>query len=131
MSLESGQYYVYTADGDFPVGRRSVEDKSLNPKGIFKLPEGTAAPVVSNVSCTPCLVSPLTSALGHPFSFASEQWDVEKLDNGNYNLKNRGAIVGGIVGLLFAFLLPNQASLATTEWTLERDVRNASEHAYM
>ena len=47
MSLESGKYYITSADGGFPIGRRLAEDLSLNPKGIFKLPLGTKS-VVSN-----------------------------------------------------------------------------------
>ena len=49
MSLESGQYYIYSADGGFPVGRRLAEDLSLRPKGIYKLPEGQES-TVSNPS---------------------------------------------------------------------------------
>ena len=52
MSLESGQYYIFTSDGDFPVGRRLAEDRSLRPKGIYKLPKGQES-VVSNLSPTP------------------------------------------------------------------------------
>ena len=48
MSLESGKYHITSADGGFPVGRRLLEDRSLNPKGIFKLPLGTES-VVSTV----------------------------------------------------------------------------------
>ena len=48
MSLESGKYYITSADGGFPIGRRLAEDRSLNPKGIFKLPLGTES-VVSTV----------------------------------------------------------------------------------
>ncbi|KAM5542222.1 hypothetical protein V8D89_004095 [Ganoderma adspersum] len=98
MSLESGKYYITSADGGFPIGRRLVEDRSLNPKGIFKLPLGTES-----------------------------IWDVEKLANGNYSLKNRGAIVGGANGHLFAFLIEDQAATATTEWIFRADERRARE----
>ncbi len=60
MSLENGQYYIYTAAGGFPIGRKLAEDRSLRPKGIFKLPEGQES-VVSNLSCTACTVPLLTS----------------------------------------------------------------------
>ena len=55
------------------------------------------------------------------------QWDVEKLANGYYCLKNGGAIVGGANGRLFAFLIPDQATTATTEWIFRADERRASE----
>ena len=54
------------------------------------------------------------------------QWDVEKLANGYYCLKNGGAIVGGANGRLFAFLIPDEALTATTEWTFQRDVLNTN-----
>ena len=52
MSLERGNYYITSVDGGFPIGRKTAEDKSLGPKGIYKLPQGTES-VVSNVSHTP------------------------------------------------------------------------------
>ena len=55
------------------------------------------------------------------------QWHVEKLSNGHYSLKNRGAIVGGTNGHLFAFLIEDQAVTATTEWIFQADERRASE----
>ena len=55
------------------------------------------------------------------------QWEVEKLANGHYRLKNRGAIVGGANGHLFAFLVPDQAVTATTEWIFQADERRAQE----
>ncbi|PIL29908.1 hypothetical protein GSI_07818 [Ganoderma sinense ZZ0214-1] len=100
MSLETGQYYIISAEGGFPIGRNSREDRSLNPKGIFRLPEGTES-----------------------------VWDVEKLPNGNYTLKNRGAIVGGTAGAgVFAYLIPDQATgPVTTEWKFIFDERRANE----
>ena len=60
------------------------------------------------------------------------QWEVEKLANGHYHLKNRGAIVGGANGHLFAFLVSDQATTATVEWIRQADVRRATEgDAYM
>ena len=54
MSLESGEYYITSADGGFPIGRRFAEDKSSKPKGIFKLPPGTK----SVVSTAPRMTRP-------------------------------------------------------------------------
>ena len=59
MSLESGKYYITSADGGFPIGRRLAEDRSLNPKGIFKLPLGTK----SVVSTTPRMTTPSSKLL--------------------------------------------------------------------
>ena len=48
MPLESGQYYITSADGGSPIGRKPMEDPNRVPKGIYKLPEGTQS-VVSTV----------------------------------------------------------------------------------
>ena len=53
------------------------------------------------------------------------QWHVEKLDNGNYHLKNRGAIVGSADGLLYAFLIEDQAT--STEWSFTFDLARAED----
>ena len=52
MSLERGNYYITSVDGGFPIGRKTAEDKSLGPKGIYKLPQGTES-VVSTVVLAP------------------------------------------------------------------------------
>ncbi|PIL29901.1 hypothetical protein GSI_07811 [Ganoderma sinense ZZ0214-1] len=101
MSLETGQYYITSADsGGFPIGRSSREDRSTKPKGIFRLPKGTES-----------------------------VWDVEKLANGNYTLKNGGAIVGGTAGDgVFAYVIPDQTTgTVTTEWKFIFDDRRANE----
>ncbi|PIL29909.1 hypothetical protein GSI_07819 [Ganoderma sinense ZZ0214-1] len=99
MSLESGRYYITSADGGFPVGRRLAEDRSLRPKGIYKLPMGTES-----------------------------VWEVEKLANGSYRMKNRGATVGrGHAGFLVAFLVDEEAENAPTEWNLRFDVARAKD----
>ena len=120
MPLESGQYYITSADGGSPIGRKPMEDPNRVPKGIYKLPEGTQS-VVSTISRTPrmaraspkllTLVATVLRSL--PVCFVT-QWDVEKLDNGHYKLKNGGDIVGGIAMHLFAFPVPDPT--ATTEW---------------
>ena len=46
--LESGQYYITSADGGSPIGRKPEEDSNNVPKGIYKLAEGTES-VVSTV----------------------------------------------------------------------------------
>ncbi|KAM5542125.1 hypothetical protein V8D89_004208 [Ganoderma adspersum] len=102
MSLEGGNYYITSVDGGFPIGRKTAEDRSLRPKGIYKLPQGTES-----------------------------MWTVERLDNGNYKLQNRGAIVGGALGHLFAFLIPEEAAAATTEWTFKRDELNKDPNAFI
>ncbi|KAM5542126.1 hypothetical protein V8D89_004209 [Ganoderma adspersum] len=99
------KYYITSAAGGFPIGRKPDEDKSLNPKGIYKLPLGSES-----------------------------VWDVEKLADGNYRLSNGGPndIVGGIDRKLLAFLIPEQAKPATTEWTLRLDETRVQDgDAYM
>ncbi|KAM5542212.1 hypothetical protein V8D89_004085 [Ganoderma adspersum] len=105
MSLDSGKYYITSADGGFPIGRKSREDRSLKPKRIYKLPMGSES-----------------------------VWYVEKLADGNYRLQNRGPndIVGGIDGQVLAFLIPEQAKPATTEWTFRlAETRVQDRDAYM
>ena len=59
------------------------------------------------------------------------QWTVETLENGNYKLQNRGALVGGAFGHLFAFPAPELAGGATTQWTFKRDELNKDPNAFM
>ena len=40
MSLESGTYHIFSKIDNAPVGRNIIEDKSLLPKAVYKLPEG-------------------------------------------------------------------------------------------
>nr|VWO99539.1 Regulator Ustilago maydis 1 protein [Ganoderma boninense] len=128
MSLTSGQYYITTADGGFPIGRRLAEDRSLLPKGIFKLPLGTeSVPPIADVSPPFFPLPPFT--FHTPVFCVVRQWDVEKLDNGNYKLRNRGAIVGGTVGHLFAFLMEDGAATVTTEWTIRSDTARTQDGA--
>ncbi|KAI1785581.1 hypothetical protein LXA43DRAFT_124293 [Ganoderma leucocontextum] len=103
MALESGMYHIFSKLGDGPVGRRNVEDLSLNPKGVYKLPQGAEDAV----------------------------WVVEKLSTGNYTLKIWGAIVGALDTRVLAFLNEDQALLARTEWTLQCDESDAEGNAYV
>lgn len=59
------------------------------------------------------------------------QWQVEKLENGNYNLKAIRALVGTIQGQLFALLTEEQIVSYATEWTLQRDERDTEGNAYV
>ena len=103
---------------------------SLHPKGIFKLPLGSQSVVsivplmarpspkilVANVLCSPSVV----------------QWDVEKLANGNYRVKNGGDIVGGIDRKLFAILIPEHVTPEATEWNFRLDETRVKDgDAYM
>ncbi|KAI1785404.1 serine protease inhibitor [Ganoderma leucocontextum] len=103
MALESGRYYIFSKVDDTPVGRNYIEDKSLLPKGIYKLPQGIPPP----------------------------EWDVEKLPNGNYKFQNRGALVGALDRNLFAFLIDAEGLFPTTEWTVQRDERDAGRDSYV
>ncbi|KAI1784717.1 hypothetical protein LXA43DRAFT_1101107 [Ganoderma leucocontextum] len=105
MTLESGKYTILSKVDGAPVGRRLAEDRSLLPKGIYKLPKDLEVDVVI--------------------------WDVEKLENGNYKFKAIGDVVGAIDGRLFAILLEDQVVDAATEWTLQQDERDAAGNAYV
>ena len=60
------------------------------------------------------------------------QWEVEKLENGNYKFKASRNIVGDIDGHLFALLFDDHiASATTTEWTLTQDERDTAGNAYV
>ena len=60
------------------------------------------------------------------------QWEVEKLENGNYKFKaNHCIAVGAINGLLFAILFEHQLAGAAIEWTLKRDERDTEGNAYV
>ena len=59
------------------------------------------------------------------------QWDVLQLPNGNYRLQNRGAAVGAVDGLLFAFLIEGEALGETLEWSIKRDERDEDGISYM
>lgn len=59
------------------------------------------------------------------------QWQVEKLENGNYNFKAIRALVGTIQGQLFALLTEEQIVSYATEWTLQRDERDTEGNAYV
>ena len=60
------------------------------------------------------------------------QWDVEKLANGNYIVKNGGDIVGGIDRKLFAILIPEHVTPEATEWTFRLDETRVKDgDAYM
>ncbi len=61
------------------------------------------------------------------------QWEVEKLENGNYKVKANNNIVGAIDGLLFA-IIDFEAQIEnadTTEWTLKQDERDTEGDAYV
>ncbi|PIL29926.1 hypothetical protein GSI_07836 [Ganoderma sinense ZZ0214-1] len=106
MALESGKYTIISKLNDGSVGRRVAEDRSGNPKGIFKLAKDMGPYVTI--------------------------WEVEKLENGNYKFKANGSVVGAINGLLWAIILENQIENATTvEWTLKRDERDTDGNAYV
>ncbi|KAI1784708.1 hypothetical protein LXA43DRAFT_194181 [Ganoderma leucocontextum] len=105
MALESGKYTILSKVDGAPVGRRLAEDRSLLPKGIYKLPKDLEADIVI--------------------------WDVEKLENGNYKFKAIGDVVGAIDGRLFAILLEDQVVDAATEWTLQRDERDTQGNAFV
>ncbi|PIL29940.1 hypothetical protein GSI_07851 [Ganoderma sinense ZZ0214-1] len=98
MALESGRYYIFSKLDDAAVGRNSVEDRTLLPKAVYKLPKGVDAPV----------------------------WDVEKLPNGKYKLQTRGAAVGAVDGLLVAFLMKTETTLEWTIQRDERDTEGNS-----
>ena len=134
MSLESGKYYITSADGGFPIGRRSTEDRTLQPKGIFKLSLG-AKSVVSIVPLSlPRLFTSQIARYSHPLLHTTPfvQWDVEKLPNGNYRVKNGGDIVGGVDRKLFAILKPEDVTAEATEWTFRLDETRVKDgDAYM
>ena len=58
---------------------------------------------------------------------------MEKLENGNYQFKANGSIVGALDGLLFAIVIEEEIpSLgATIEWTLKQDERDTDGNAYV
>ncbi|KAM5542253.1 hypothetical protein V8D89_004126 [Ganoderma adspersum] len=105
MALESGRYYIFSKidDAAAPVGRNFIEDKSLLPKAVYKLPKGVEPPV----------------------------WDVERLPNGHYKLQSRGAAVGAVDRLLFAFLIEAETLVATLEWSIQRDERDGDGNCYI
>ena len=74
MSLESGSYRIYTADGGFPIGRRRHEDNSNRHKGIYACQTYEEA-MVNNLFSMPCRVSPLTSSLT-PLLLLLRSWQV-------------------------------------------------------
>ena len=103
---------------------------SLHPKGIFKLPLGSQ----SVVSIVPLMARPSPKILVANIlrSPSVVQWDVEKLANGNYIVKNGGDIVGGIDRKLFAILIPEHVTPEATEWTFRLDeTRMKDGDAYM
>ena len=53
MSLESGTYHIFSKIDNAPVGRNVIEDKSLLPKAVYKLPEGIQPPQVRTVCPLP------------------------------------------------------------------------------
>ncbi|PIL29899.1 hypothetical protein GSI_07809 [Ganoderma sinense ZZ0214-1] len=103
MSLESGQYIITSAFGGYGIGRRTIEDRSLMPKGIYVLPQDAESP-----------------------------WHVERLEDGTYKLKNKGDLVGSsIIGQLLAFLLPGGEIGATMNWTFRPDVKSGNPDAWV
>ena len=60
------------------------------------------------------------------------QWEVEKLENGNYKFKANNNIVGVIDEHVFAIILEDQIPSATSiEWTLTRDEWDTERKAYV
>ncbi|KAI1784270.1 hypothetical protein LXA43DRAFT_1066903 [Ganoderma leucocontextum] len=58
-------------------------------------------------------------------------WDVKKLDNGNYKLMTHGAVVSAVAGHVFAFLIHEETMGATMEWTLTSDGQNTGSNTYV
>ncbi|KAE9391951.1 hypothetical protein BT96DRAFT_924990 [Gymnopus androsaceus JB14] len=88
MSVPSGQCYIINSTGgnDNIAGRNMVEDLSLNPKRV----------------CCP--------AQGFTSLMQETAWEIVSVGNGTYQLKNKGAVVGVQNGLLYAYLITEQAS---------------------
>ena len=122
MALESGKYFIFSMLHGAPVGRNLIEDSSLLPKAIYKLPDGSEPSVVSTRSLlSPIAPGHLRSPVLLPLPRAVLlQWDVEKLPNGNYKLLNRRAAVGALEGRLLAFLIDGEALLDSLEWSIQR-----------
>jgi len=83
--LPSGQYFIRCED--VFAGRNFVEDRSGNPKRVY-CPADRPGPQV---------------------------WEIERLDNGHYKLKARGAPVGTIDNLLYALLIHQERA---DEWII-------------
>ncbi|KAI0088753.1 hypothetical protein BDY19DRAFT_144265 [Irpex rosettiformis] len=94
MSIEDGQYQIFSAADNLPIGRPLAEDKSLLPKQVVTLPPGTAP---------------------------TRPWDVLKNPNGTFTLKVAGAPTAEVDDKLFAILLD---SPPPTEWRLTPVERN-------
>ena len=112
--LPTDQYYIRSEDD--PAGRNLREDKSLFPKRVF-CPTDTDLELVSTLwNFKPCNLTLIF--------LISLQWDIQRLDNGRYKLSARGAPVGAMDNLLFAFLIEQEKA---DEWVItwrKRDERN-------
>jgi hypothetical protein len=93
FKLPTDQYYIRNEETF--AGRDRHEDLSLLPKRVNCPTDGDLE-----------LASTLRSTLW-PYShlFKPFQWHLERLDNGRYKLKTRGAPTGERNKLLFAFLI--------------------------
>ncbi|KIP06705.1 hypothetical protein PHLGIDRAFT_128127 [Phlebiopsis gigantea 11061_1 CR5-6] len=93
MPLQDGKYTIYSKVTNYVVGRKSDEDTSLRPKGVFTLD--------------------LKVTADH-----SRTWDITHVDGDKYRLKAGKAAVGAQDGLVYAYLTERDA-LQAGEWRLQ------------
>ena len=105
MSVQQGLYLLMVGDNHIPIGRYYIEDRSLLPKRVLSLPQGSQPPQVR-----------LFAVSEHSWESADvKQWVILKNDSGKYVLKADGAPVFIKNNLIYADLLGDQA---TQKWDI-------------